>query len=937
MHRPAAVTGPRRPAEIPSDRRSARLARAVARALTLLVVVLALHAGAAPATAAEPPNQNDPCSTAGRNTCGTLGTGSYRDYRFGIRWFGSYRKALPGVTDPAWCIDLRFWYPSAAFDYEQRDTAGLRSKEGKTISSAELRRMSWALWNRGRGTNRADHQAVMLYVHGIMGDGAPGEVDPRAIGAKARYDRIARDAATFAGPYRLDVQTAKRATAGQKVTARVRVLAASGRAVPGIALDLAGSTGARGLPAKVRTSSTGVATVAGTANDVAGGLRLKVRTEKLAANAPDLWVPTKGAAARSAQRLVVAASTTVAAETTTQVVPAQVKVTTSATPKSLLVGEQNRDAVTITGAPAGWKGRITVRAFGPARTPEELRCDGPPVAEVSYVGGPGVSQAPPVVADRPGWYGYQVIVDGTPEVLGVTTPCAEPEERFRAEVQPQVRTQVSEAVVQPGATLRDTVWVDGLRGEPATVGAQLYGPYPTREAMTCQDAPFWQGSLPVPGDGEYLTDPVGVTVPGYYTYREDIAAQGFVRPFQTACGEATETSIVRGAPRIVTQISAAETAVGAQVTDTAVVTGLGRLSAPVRVELWGPYPSKEAMTCQGTPYWTGEFTANGDGSYVTAPVKLDRAGYYTYREEILPTDAYAGVKTDCGEAAETTITRAAPKVVTQVSSRVVKPGATIFDRLKVTGLGATPAEVEVELFGPFRTRAAIRCSGTPLWKGTLTVKGDGDYATPKVRLPKAGFYTYRERIAGSEVSRGTQTACAEEAETALAQPLIPTGGEPVDDVRVDATKADGGSRPTSVRLGRLNVRATVNPVSIDSDAGTLHVPNDISTAGWWADGASPGAKGGSTLIAGHVDSARRGAGAFFRLGQARRGDTVEVRTADGRTRRYRVTIVRRMGKDRLPASIFSREGSPRLVLVTCGGPFRDGHYRDNVVVTAVPR
>ena len=45
-----------------------------------------------------------------------------------------------------------------------------------------------------------------------------------------------------------------------------------------------------------------------------------------------------------------------------------------------------------------------------------------------------------------------------------------------------------------------------------------------------------------------------------------------------------------------------------------------------------------------------------------------------------------------------------------------------------------------------------------------------------------------------------------------------------------------------------------------------------------------------------------------------------------------------MRKAALPTSIYTRAGSPKLVLVTCGGPFdaKTGHYRDNVVVTAVP-
>ena len=49
--------------------------------------------------------------------------------------------------------------------------------------------------------------------------------------------------------------------------------------------------------------------------------------------------------------------------------------------------------------------------------------------------------------------------------------------------------------------------------------------------------------------------------------------------------------------------------------------------------------------------------------------------------------------------------------------------------------------------------------------------------------------------------------------------------------------------------------------------------------------------------------------------------------------------MRRVRKAELPTSIFTRTGERRLVLVTCGGPFdaRTERYRDNVIVTAVPR
>ena len=40
---------------------------------------------------------------------------------------------------------------------------------------------------------------------------------------------------------------------------------------------------------------------------------------------------------------------------------------------------------------------------------------------------------------------------------------------------------------------------------------------------------------------------------------------------------------------------------------------------------------------------------------------------------------------------------------------------------------------------------------------------------------------------------------------------------------------------------------------------------------------------GTILLAGHVDSAKRGAGAFYALKRARRGDRIQLRSDDGRT------------------------------------------------------
>jgi LPXTG-site transpeptidase (sortase) family protein len=185
------------------------------------------------------------------------------------------------------------------------------------------------------------------------------------------------------------------------------------------------------------------------------------------------------------------------------------------------------------------------------------------------------------------------------------------------------------------------------------------------------------------------------------------------------------------------------------------------------------------------------------------------------------------------------------------------------------------------------------------------------------------------------------TICGDEAETSLARPLILTGGGDPRAARGStvAVAAAVAGEPTRVTLRRLGIDAAVSSVGVDTRLGVLDVPPNIASVGWWRDGAVPGASAGTILLGGHVDSARRGAGAFYALKGARRGDTITLRSEAATTRSYRVTSMRRVRKAELPTNIFTRTGERRLVLVTCGGPFdtKTKRYRDNVIVTAVPR
>jgi sortase (surface protein transpeptidase) len=145
-------------------------------------------------------------------------------------------------------------------------------------------------------------------------------------------------------------------------------------------------------------------------------------------------------------------------------------------------------------------------------------------------------------------------------------------------------------------------------------------------------------------------------------------------------------------------------------------------------------------------------------------------------------------------------------------------------------------------------------------------------------------------------------------------------------------------RPVSMRIPAIGLTAAVDPVGVEDD-GSMVIPKEVDRVGWYRYGAAPGSDAGAAVVAGHVDSRRLGPGALFRLREIGVGDRVDVRLDNGRKVTYAVVGKQTLVKKRLPTqTLFARDGAPRLVLITCGGPFiRElSSYRDNLVVVAEP-
>ncbi|MCO1658944.1 class F sortase [Pseudonocardia humida] len=123
-----------------------------------------------------------------------------------------------------------------------------------------------------------------------------------------------------------------------------------------------------------------------------------------------------------------------------------------------------------------------------------------------------------------------------------------------------------------------------------------------------------------------------------------------------------------------------------------------------------------------------------------------------------------------------------------------------------------------------------------------------------------------------------------------------------------------------------------------ADDGSLNIPKDIDALGWWVGSKPMGADEGTTLIAGHVDSATAGLGYFAKLTELEKGDPITVVDGLGEKWTFEVSETKQSVKSALPDDVFDTKGARKLVLITCGGEFDEvkRSYVDNYIVYATP-
>jgi sortase (surface protein transpeptidase) len=180
--------------------------------------------------------------------------------------------------------------------------------------------------------------------------------------------------------------------------------------------------------------------------------------------------------------------------------------------------------------------------------------------------------------------------------------------------------------------------------------------------------------------------------------------------------------------------------------------------------------------------------------------------------------------------------------------------------------------------------------------------------------------------------RNDPTAPADVSSSAIA--AIPSPSEaPAGSATTAASTATPRLAPTLLSIPAIGVNSTLVTLGLAKD-GTLEVPTQAMTAGWYTGSPVPGLVGPS-VIAGHVHWSGIPA-VFAHLADLKPADRVIVSLSDATTVTFAVDRVVTYPKTQFPTDlVYGDIAYPGLRLITCGGydPVAKA-YEANVIVFA---
>lgn len=706
-------------------------------------------------------------------------------------WLGSFKAPSGSGAEFSWCVEIEEKY-NGNFDGTEDVTGG------------KARQANYIIQKYQGDKSDLTHAAISYAVHelidmdkvniwnGVIKDQARESVKSLAAGYLS-------EAAKFVGPYTLGSVDLSMNEMKGKVT-KTGLTSGSGAKVTDFkaTATLSGDAGAT-------FDSNGSKSVTFTPGDelsftaTAGGpVRVDVSVEvpgskvvKYLSDGQDIAITggtntIKGNAADSAD------------------FPAWQPQATSTAVKKVEVGEELIDVLHVKAAPGDSWGRIAdgsrmkvvynVDVYGPFNDAPKEQSSIPsglkPLNSVKVsADGPGDVTAKLGKAAKPGYYTYVASVDKADQGANAkyikanwSAPYGEASETAVTPWQPQITTETSHTVANPGTKIFDKLTVTNNKpGLELPVKSTLYGPF--------KDKPKLSDTVPtgapkvatvettVKGNGTFNTPPVELTEGGYYTWVEEVSSTHETKSWKSKFGISEETTKVKWTPQIATETSDFVAKKGESITDKLIVSGnRDGVKLPVESTLYGPFKDKpklsDAVPANAPKVATVTTEVTGNGTFNTPSVKLPAEGYYTWVEQIKETDDTVPWKAKFGQTKETSLVKWQPQIETKTSAALAKKGEILTDTLKVSAnKDGVELPVKSTLYGPFKDKPVLsdKIPADAPKVGTVETKitGNGTFKTPGLKLPESGYYTWVEEINETDETDPWKSKYGQKEETSL--------------------------------------------------------------------------------------------------------------------------------------------------------------------------
>ena len=333
--------------------------------------------------------------------------------------------------------------------------------------------------------------------------------------------------------------------------------------------------------------------------------------------------------------------------------------------------------------------------------------------------------------------------------------------------QPTITT-VATTTAKVGTGITDTATlVAAAAPAPAPTGTIVFTAFGPANPTCTGPAAFTSTPVTVAGGGSYTSPAFTTSATGTYLWIASYSGDANNLPAATACGDAGEsTTVTTATPTIATTASATVT-IGGTISDSAVLAGGFNPTGTITFNVYGPANA----TCTGTATFSSVATVTGNGTYSSNTFTPTAAGSYNFVAIYSGDGNNAGTTSSCGSAGETsTVNKASPTIVTTASATVTV-GGTISDSAVLAGGVDTPTgTITFNVFGP----GNATCTGTPTFTSSVTVSGNGTYASASFTTTLAGTYQFVASYTGDANNNGVVSACGAPNESVVVTKATPT-------------------------------------------------------------------------------------------------------------------------------------------------------------------